>query len=83
LIKKDAAEEKMGGLYLPTGVHKNHTGTVIGVGPGKYSDRGVLLPIDLKVGDRVIFNQHGGQTVKVDNDEVTIFYDHDIYAVME
>lgn len=84
IIKKDSEEEvRKGGLILPTSINKQHTGKVIGMGPGKCSDLGVRIPMDFQVGDHVVYNCHGGQPIKVGEEEFHVFYDHDIFAVIE
>lgn len=53
------------------------------VGPGKRDDAGKLIPMDVKVGDRVLFGKYSGQTVKVDGDEYLVMREEDIMGVLE
>ncbi len=66
LIKRDDAGDQMtaGGLYLPdTAKAKPNTGTVVAVGPGKFTEQGELLPMMVKTGDKVLFAEYGGLEV--------------------
>jgi chaperonin GroES len=84
ILKKDEDQlVSKGGLILTAPVTKQTTAVVIAVGPGKCSDLGVRIPIEVCEGDRVVYNQHGGQVIRFDDQEYHIFYDHDIYAVIE
>ena len=53
------------------------------VGPGKKIEDGSLVPVDLKVGDHVVFGQYGGNTVKIDGDEYLILNESEIFGVVE
>ena len=53
------------------------------VGKGKKTDDGKIIPIDLKIGDRVLFGKYAGQTVKVDGDELLVMREDDIMGVIE
>jgi chaperonin GroES len=56
----------------------------VAVGPGKKNDKGDrLLPMNVKVGDRVLFGKYSGQTVKVDGDELLVMKEDDLFAVVE
>jgi len=82
-IKKEEQTMKAGTLLLAAPLHKQIIGRVVAVGPGKYNESGIRVPIDVKVGDRVVYNMHGGQTIEILGEELTVFYDHDIYAILE
>lgn len=57
-------EEKKGGIIIPdTAQQKSQIGEVIAVGPGKTTDEGKIIPIDIKVGDKVLFKKYGGTDV--------------------
>ena len=58
-------------------------GEVLAVGPGKRDETGKLNPLDVKVGDRVLFGKYAGQTVKVDGDELIVMREDDIMAVVQ
>ena len=62
---------------------KPDQGEVIAVGPGKRDEAGKLLPMDVKVGDRVLFGKYSGQNVKVDGEEFLVMREEDIMGVVE
>src|SRR3569623_354280 len=62
---------------------KPDQGEVIAVGAGKKDDQGKLIPLDVKVGDRVLFGKYAGQTVKVEGDELLVLREEDIMDVIE
>ena len=72
------------GIVIPdTAAEKPEQGEVKAVGTGKRQDDGTVWPIDLKVGDRVLFGKYSGQTVKVEGDELLVMREEDIMAVIE
>lgn len=85
LVKPDKAEEKTaGGLYISSGAQeKPQRGTVVAVGAGKLDDDGDRIPMDVKVGDVVIYGKYGGNEVKVDGEDYLLLRADDIYAVIE
>jgi chaperonin GroES len=82
LVKPIEKEEKTkSGIYLPdTAKEKPQEGEVLAVGPGKMSDDGKRVPLDLKVGDRVIYAKYGGTEIKVDDEDLIILRESDILA---
>jgi chaperonin GroES len=82
LVKPIEKEEKTkSGIYLPdTAKEKPQEGEVLAVGPGKMSDDGKRVPLDLKVGDRVIYAKYGGTEIKVDDEDLIILREADILA---
>ena len=82
LVKPIEKEEKTkSGIYLPdTAKEKPQEGEVVAVGPGKVTDDGKRIPMDLKVGDRVIYAKYGGTEIKVDDEELMILRESDILA---
>ena len=69
----DAEEKSAGGIIIPdTAKEKPSQGEVIAVGPGGRDESGKLIPIDLKVGDRVLFGKWSGTEVKIDGQELLI-----------
>ena len=82
LVKPIEKEEKTkSGIYLPdTAKEKPQEGEVIAVGPGKMSEDGKRVAMDLKVGDLVIYAKYGGTEVKVDGEEMIILRESDILA---
>ena len=82
LVKPTEKEEKTkSGIYLPdTAKEKPQEGEVLAVGPGKMNDDGKRIPMDLKVGDRVIYAKYGGTEIKVDDEDLMILREGDILA---
>lgn len=84
VVKVLAEEEKTrGGIVLPdTAKEKPQRGEVIAVGPGAVRDDGSRTPLDVKVGDRVLFAKYGGTEIKLDGEEYLILRESDILAVV-
>jgi chaperonin GroES len=84
LVQPDEGEETtVSGIVIPdTAKEKPQEGTVIAVGPGKRSDTGDIIPIDVKEGDRVMYSKYGGTEVKVDGDELLILSSRDVLAII-
>ena len=82
LVKPIEKEEKTkSGIYLPDTVkEKPQEGQVIAVGPGKMSEDGKRIAMDIKVGDRVLYAKYGGTEIKVDDVEMIILRESDILA---
>jgi chaperonin GroES len=77
----EAKEEIRGGIILPdTAKEKPQEGEVIAVGPGRVTDDGKRIAMDLKVGDRVIYSKYGGTEIKDAGTEVLILRESDILA---
>jgi chaperonin GroES len=79
-------EEKTspGGIVIPeTAAEKPIKGNVIAVGNGKILESGEIRPLDVKVGDKVLFGKYSGTEVKVDGDELLVMREDDITAVIE
>src|SRR3954468_17148246 len=85
VIKRiDAESTTSGGIIIPdTAKEKPQTGEIIAVGPGGRDEAGKLTPIDLKVGDRVLFGKWSGTEVKIDGQELLIMKESDIMGVLE
>jgi len=86
LVVKPTQKEEMtkGGIYLPdTAKEKPQEGEVIAVGPGRMTDDGKRIAMDLKVGDRVIYSKYGGSEIKIDDVEMIILRESDILAKKE
>jgi chaperonin GroES len=85
LVRRIEAEEKSaGGIIIPdTAKEKPSQGEVIAVGPGGRDDNGNLIPIDLCVGDRVLFGKWSGSEVKIDGEELIIMKESDIMGVLD
>jgi chaperonin GroES len=82
LVKPIEKEEKTkSGIYLPdTAKEKPQEGEVLAVGPGKMTDDGKRIPLDIKVGDRVLYAKYGGTEIKVDDEDLIILRESDILA---
>ena len=73
-----------GGIVLPdSAAEKPSRGEVLAVGPGKALDSGEVRAVGLKAGDKVIFGQYAGSTVKVDGEELLILSETEIFGVLE
>ena len=84
ILVKPLAREEMtkGGIYLPDTVKdKPQEGTVIAVGVGKRNDKGEIIPMEVEVGDVVIYSKYGGTEIKEDGEEMMILRESDILAV--
>ena len=84
VVRRVESEEKTkGGIIIPdTAKEKPSQGEVVAVGPGGRDEAGKLTPIDLKVGDRVLFGKWSGTEVKLDGEELLIMKESDIMGVM-
>lgn len=85
LIKPDAAEQKTAsGLYIASNAQeKPQRGEVVAVGAGKLNNDGQRIPMDVKVGDKVIYGKFGGNEIKVDGEDYLLMRADDIYAIVE
>ena len=73
-----------GGIVLPdSATEKPSQGEVLAAGPGKANENGYVRALDVKVGDKIIFGQYGGSTVKIDGEEVLILSESEIFGVLE
>jgi chaperonin GroES len=84
VVKRLSAEEKTkGGIIIPDTVkEKPSQGEVTAVGPGGRDETGKLIPIDIKIGDRVLFGKWSGTEVTIDGDELLIMKESDIMGVL-
>ena len=85
LVKPVEREEKTkGGIYLPDTVKdKPQEGKVIAVGVGKRNERGEIVPMEVKVGDTVIYAKYGGTEIKEDGETLMILRESDILAIKD
>jgi chaperonin GroES len=80
----DAEEKTAGGIIIPdTAKEKPQEGEVVAVGPGARNEKGELVPLDVKAGDRVLFGKWSGTEVKIDGEELLIMKESDILGVVE
>ena len=85
LVKRLEEEEKTaGGIIIPDSAkEKPAEGEIVAVGPGKLSDAGERVAMDVAVGDRVLFSKYGGTDVKLDGEDFLIMREDDILGVVE
>jgi len=85
LVKRVKEEEKTkGGIIIPdTAQEKPQEGEVVAIGPGARDEDGERIPLDVKVGDRILFGKWSGTEVKVDGDELLIMKESDILGVID
>jgi chaperonin GroES len=84
IIKPSPAEEKTrGGIILPdTAKEKPVIGEVVAVGPGRKSDDGKIVPMEVKTGDKVLYGKYSGTEVTIDGQEYLIMRESDIFAIV-
>ncbi len=84
-VKYSSEEEKTaGGLYIPDAAkEKPQKGSVIAVGSGKVTNDGKRQPMEVKVGDVILFDKYSGSKIKIDNDEYLIIREEDILGIVE
>jgi chaperonin GroES len=79
-----AEQTTASGLVIPdTAKEKPQEGEVVAVGEGRYDDKGARIPVDVKVGDKVVFSKYGGTELKYGNEEFLILGSRDILAIVE
>ncbi|MFI5256958.1 MAG: co-chaperone GroES [Gemmatimonadales bacterium] len=75
-------EQMRGGLYIPdTAKEKPQQGEIIAAGPGKYED-GKLVPMSVKVGDKVLYGKYSGTEITLDNEQFLILRESDVLAIV-
>jgi len=84
VVRPSKAEEKTkGGIIVPdTAKEKPVWGEVIAAGPGRVADDGKKIPMEVKVGDRVLYGKYSGTEVTVDGEDLLIMRESDIFAIM-
>ena len=85
IVKRlDGEEKTAGGLFIPDSAkEKPQKGEVIAAGNGKKNDDGKCMPLDVKVGDTILFGKYAGTEIKVDGDELLMMREDDVLAVVE
>jgi len=85
LVKRLEKEEKTaGGIIIPdTAKEKPAEGEVVAAGPGRTTEDGKLIPLDVKVGDRVIFAKYAGTEVQIDGEEYLLMREEEILGIIE
>ncbi|MBA7533420.1 10 kDa chaperonin 5 [subsurface metagenome] len=81
---EEVEEKKKGGIIIPdTAKEKPQEGKVIAVGKGKITEQGKTLPLDVKVGDRILFGKYSGNEIKIDDEDYLIVREEDILGIIE
>jgi chaperonin GroES len=85
IVKRLEEESKTaGGILIPdTAKEKPQRGEIVAVGKGKIAEDGKLLPMDVKVGDKVLFGKYAGTEIKIEGDDFLIMREDDILGVIE
>ena len=85
IVKRLEQETKTAsGIVIPdSAAEKPDQGEIVAVGPGKRDDKGALIALNVKVGDRVLFGKYSGQAVKINGDELLVMKEDDLFAVVE
>jgi chaperonin GroES len=85
LVKRlDQEPKSKGGIIIPdTAKEKPMEGRVVAVGAGKVNEEGVVTPLDVKKGDRILFSKYSGTEIKLEGDEHLIIREDDVLAVLE
>ncbi len=80
---EEGQETTVSGIVIPdTAKEKPQEGTVLAIGPGKRSDSGDLIPMDVSVGDRVMYSKYGGTEITIDGEELLILTSRDVLATI-
>jgi len=80
----EAEEKKKGGIIIPdTAKEKPQEGKVIAVGKGKITEEGKTLPLNVKVGDKILFGKYSGNEIKIDDEDYLIVREEDILGIIE
>src|SRR5215212_4169364 len=86
VIVKRLEEERTtpGGIVIPdTAAEKPVQGKIIAVGKGKILENGTVRPLDVKVGDKILFGKYGGTEVRVDGEDLLVMREEDVMAIIE
>lgn len=85
IVKREEQERKSaGGIVIPDSAsEKPMFGKVVAVGKGKMLENGDIRPVDLKVGDKILFGKFSGTEVKMDGDELVVMREEDVMAVID
>ena len=85
VVRRVESEEKtVGGIIIPdTAKEKPQEGEIIAVGPGARDETGKLIPLDVKVGDRILFGKWSGTEVKIDGEDLLIMKESDVMGIIE
>ena len=77
-------EQKVGGLYIPDSAkEKPQEGEVVAIGKGKRLEDGKIIPLDVQVGDRILFGKYSGSDIKLENDEYLIMREDEVLGILD
>ena len=77
-------EQKFGGLFIPDSAkEKPQEGEVVAVGKGKRLEDGKVIPLDVQVGDRILFGKYSGSDIKLENDEFLIMREDEVLGILD
>ena len=80
----ETQEQKIGGLFIPDSAkEKPQEGEVVAVGKGKRLEDGKVVPLDVQVGDRILFGKYSGSDIKLDNDEYLIMREDEVLGILD
>lgn len=85
LVKRTAEEEKTaGGLFIPeTAKEKPQRGEIVAAGKGRITEDGKILPLEVKVGDKVLFSKYAGTEIKFDGSEFLMMREEDVLGIVQ
>ena len=84
VLREDEEQKSAGGIIIPdTAKEKPQRGKVVAVGSGKRGKDGKRIPLEVKVGDRILFSKYGGTEIKIDNVEHVFMREDDILSILE
>ena len=80
----DAEEKTAGGIIIPDAAkEKPQEGEIVAAGPGARNEKGELIPLDVKAGDRILFGKWSGSEVKIDGEDLLIMKESDILGILD
>ncbi len=80
----DEEDKTRGGIIIPdTAKEKPQQGRVLAVGPGRRDDKGEVIPLDVRTGDKVLFAKYAGTEIKIDGEDRVILREEDILAIVD
>jgi chaperonin GroES len=80
----ESQEQKIGGLFIPDSAkEKPQEGEVVAIGKGKRLEDGKVVPLDVQVGDRILFGKYSGSDIKLDNEEYLIMREEEVLGILD
>jgi len=80
----ETTEQMQGGLYIPdTAKEKPQEGEVVAVGKGKRLEDGKIIPLDVQVGDKILFGKYSGSDIKLDGEELLIMREDEVLGILD